>query len=308
MAIPEGFPEMPQSADNTFTKARWDLGKKLFFDPILSRDSSISCGTCHKPQLAFSDNTAFSDGVEQRAGTRNSSSLANIGYHPYYLREGGIPTLEMQTLVPIQEHNEFDHDMLKIIEKLSKKTDYGLMATKAYNKPIDAFVITRALGVFQRSLISGNSRYDQFINADPGSFTEIEKTGKELFFGAKAQCSQCHGGFNFTDYSFQNNGLYTTYADNGRERLTNNEADRALFKVPSLRNIALTAPYMHDGSLASLKEVIEHYNNGGKPHNNKNSLVTPLHLSNSEQEALVAFLQTLSDYSFINNPNFTPAE
>ena len=305
MEIPKGFPDINFPIDNAFSEARWNLGKTLFFDPIMSLDSSISCASCHLPELAFSDKVAFSEGVAQRLGTRNSPTLANVAYHPYYTREGGIPTLEMQILVPIQEHVEFDFNIVLIAERLAKNADYIAMSEDTYNRTPDAFVITRALACFERSLLSGYSFYDQYIEHDKASAMSTSAIrGMELFFGDRTKCSQCHSGFNFSNYAFENNGLYEEYEDLGRFRLTGNEEDRALFKVPSLRNIELTAPYMHNGSLHTLEEVIEHYQSGGKNHPHKSDLIQPLDLNLSEQNDLIEFLKSLTDETFINNPLF----
>jgi cytochrome c peroxidase len=304
MQVPAGFPEPAFPADNEFSEARWTLGKQLFFDPVLSRDSSISCASCHLPQFAFSDTVAFSPGVAGAPGVRNSPSLANIAYHPYFTREGGVPTLEMQILVPIQEHNEFDFHILLIAERLQQDNAYRQMSWEAYEREPDAFVITRALSVFERSLLSGNSPYDQFANGKNKALTAPEKRGMELFFSEKTQCASCHGGFNFTHYAFENNGLYEDYPDPGRFRLTGKPEDRARFKVPSLRNVGLTAPYMHDGSLPSLEAVVAHYDQGGKNHPHKSPLVRPLGLTPKERDDLVAFLRSLTDYEFVQNPLF----
>ncbi|MGB1206519.1 MAG: cytochrome-c peroxidase [Chitinophagales bacterium] len=307
LQIPSGFPPPLFPDENNFTVARWQLGKKLFYDPILSRDSSLSCASCHLPNYAFSDTTAFSSGVENAAGTRNSPSLANVAYHPYFTREGGVPTLEMQILIPIQEHNEFDFNIVLISEKLQADETYQQMAMEAYEQAATPFVITRALSTFERSLLSGNSRYDKFaFQNQENALNEIEKMGMNLFFSEKTNCSHCHSGFNFTDYAFENNGLYENYEDVGRFRLTGNEDDIALFKTPSLRNISLTAPYMHDGSMSDLKTVVEHYVSGGKNHVHKNEILQPLDLTIAEQEAIIAFLESLTDNNFINNKNFMP--
>lgn len=303
MEIPHGFPDVPFPEENAFNEQRWKLGKQLFYDPIMSVDSSISCASCHQPELAFSDNIDFSLGVEQRLGTRNSPSLANVAYHPYLTREGGVPTLEMQVLVPIQEHNEFDFNIVLLAERLQADSMYVQMALDAYDRQPDPFVITRALACFERSLLSGNSLYDQH-NRGEVSLSPPALRGKELFFSERTQCSKCHGGFNFTNYDFANNGLYTNYSDEGRFRLTGEDQDRAVFKVPSLRNIELSAPYMHDGSLSTLEAVVAHYNSGGKKHINKSPFLQPLLLNSQEEEDLVAFLKSLTDYSFIENPIF----
>lgn len=305
IVTPKGFPAIDFPEGNEFTEERWKLGKRLFYDPILSVDSSLSCASCHKQSFAFSDNVPTSDGVMNRAGTRNAPSLANLAYHPYFTREGGVPTLEMQVLVPIQEHNEFDFNIVEISEKLKKIESYVTESKLAYGKEPDHFVITRAIANFERSLISGNSPYDQYeFQGDSNALSSLEKTGKGLFFSDRTSCSTCHTGFNFTNYSFENNGLYENYDDPGRYRFTGEEGDRAVFKVPSLRNVAVTAPYMHDGSLESLEAVISHYNSGGKSHQNKNKLIRPLELTEVEQEALLAFLKTLTDESFLNDSKF----
>jgi cytochrome c peroxidase len=303
--LPMGFPAIPFPEDNAYTKARWELGKKLFYDNVLSVDHSINCGSCHKSSLAFSDDVALSDGVENRAGTRNSPTLANVAYHPYYTREGGVPSLEMQVLVPIQEHNEFAFNILKAGERLAIDSQYVAMSKEAYNRVPDYYVITRALANFERTLISGNSPFDKYsYRHQNGALNETEKAGMELFYGTKTNCSSCHSGFNFTNYTFQNNGLYESYKDEGRMRLTNNLEDEALFKVPTLRNIALTAPYMHDGSITTLSEVINHYDHGGKQHQHKNRLIKPLNLSKQEKEQLLAFLECLTDQQFITEEKF----
>ncbi|MFT4665017.1 MAG: cytochrome c peroxidase [Polaribacter sp.] len=306
MEIPKGFPDIDFPEGNEFTKARWDLGKRLFFDVALSVDSSISCATCHQSDLAFSDDVAFSLGVAEEIGTRNSPSLANVAYQPYLTREGGVPTLEMQVLVPIQEHNEFNFNIVLIADRLKNDSSYIKMAQEAYDREVDAFVITRAIACFERSLLSGYSPYDQYQNYDKlSALSDAAIRGMNLFFSEKTNCSKCHSDFNFTNYAFENNGLYETYPDEGRFRLTGEESDRALFKVPSLRNIELTAPYMHDGSLQTLEEVIEHYQSGGKNHPHKNEFIQPLTLSEKEKDDLIQFLKSLTDESFISNPLFT---
>jgi len=303
--LPKGFPAITFPEDNAYTKARWELGKMLFYDNVLSLDSSINCGSCHKASLAFSDNVALSDGVKSRPGTRNSPTLANVAYHPYYTREGGVPTLEMQVLIPIQEHNEFAFNIVKAGERLAKDSQYVAMSQRAYKRAPDYYVITRALANFERTLISGNSPFDKYTyQGQNEALNEVEKAGMELFFSKKTNCSSCHSGFNLTNYAFENNGLYESYEDNGRMRLTNNAEDEALFKVPTLRNIALTAPYMHNGSMATLKEVIDHYNKGGKEHHNKNKLVKPLKLTEQEKGQLIVFLESLTDQQFITEEKF----
>lgn len=305
LAIPPGFPSPVFPAGNEFSAERWALGKKLFYDPVMSADSSVSCASCHHLAYAFSDTVAFSPGVAGRPGVRNAPTLANIAYHPYFTREGGVPTLEMQILVPIQEHNEFDFNIVLLAERLKSDSTYVQMSRAAYDREPDPFVITRAIACFERSFISGRSRYDAyFFEGQSTALNAAEKRGLDLFFSEKTNCSGCHSGFNFTNYAFENNGLYIDYPDPGRFRLTNKESDRARFKVPSLRNIALTGPYLHDGSMRTLAEVLEHYNSGGMAHPNKSPLVRPLGLSSAEKADLLAFLRSLTDYNFVTNSNF----
>lgn len=303
LKVPDGFPAPEFPEDNLFSEERWAFGKQLFFDVRLSRDESVSCASCHLPAFAFSDTVSLSPGVANAPGKRNAPTLANVAYHPYFTREGGVPTLEMQVLVPVQEHNEFDFSLPEIVDRLSSDQDYQDQSMQTYNRELDPFVVTRAIATFERSLLSGNSKYDQYKN-NGAKLNELETKGMELFFSEKANCTGCHGGFNFTDYSFENNGLYTEYADSGRYRLTGKEEDVALFKVPSLRNVGVSGPYMHDGSVGELQEVIEHYNAGGKGHYHQSELVKPLNLSEEEKESLLAFLHTLTDTEFLTNKKF----
>ncbi len=304
LKIPAGFPAPDFPEDNQLTMARWSLGKKLFFDPILSVNQKVSCASCHLPELAFTDGLSFSEGVEGRIGSRNAPTLANVAYHPYLTREGSVPTLEMQILVPIQEHDEFDFNILLIADRLNMDTTYVADSWTAYDRSPDAFVITRAISTFERTILSGDSRYDQYVNGNKSTLTEAEVRGMNLFFGERLSCSKCHHGFNFTNYAFENNGLNESYLDEGRFRFTGDPNDIALFKVPTLRNVGITAPYMHDGSLATLDEVIEHYNSGGKNHQNKSEHIQTLNLTKVESADLLAFLQSLTDNDFLTNPKF----
>jgi len=301
---PAGFPVMEVPLDNQYSAARWQLGKRLFYDKRLSRNNTISCSSCHRQEFAFSDSVAFSPGDNAAQGTSNAPTLTNIGYHPYFTRGGSVPTLEMQVLVPVQEHNEFNTSILDIAEKLKPDSSYRAMAAAAYGREIDPFVITRALACFERSLVSGNSRFDRYYYGGAADkLDEEEIRGMKLFYSPRTSCSGCHSGFNFTNYSFENNGLYLKYADSGRMRFTRKESDRAKFKVPTLRNIALTAPYMHDGSMKTLEQVVDHYNSGGAGHRSKSALIRPLHLTRKEKKELVAFLKTLTDHSLITDKN-----
>lgn len=307
LAVPPGFPAMEIPADNSLTRSRVALGKRLFFDPVLSRDSTLSCASCHRPHLAFADSLPQTPGIEGRPGTRNAPALANVSYFANLLREGGVPTLEMQVLVPIQEHNEFDFNILEIAERLNRIPEYVSQAQKAYDRMPDAFVVTRAIAAFERTLVSGNSPFDYwFFQNKSNAVSASVKRGYDLFQSEKTGCGKCHSGFLFTSQEFANNGLYETYADPGRFRLTGKENDRAVFKIPTLRNISVTAPYMHDGSLPTLEAVLEHYESGGKNHPNKSLLLRPFTLSPAERADVLAFLHSLTDQGFLNNPEFRP--
>lgn len=302
--LPDYFPTMKHPEGNELTDARVQLGRHLFYDPVLSSDSTISCASCHKQSLAFADSVAVSPGVLQRKGNRNAPTLGNVGFNPTVLFDGFLETLEKQVLVPIQEHAEFDFNMIEIVKRLRKDPFYVAMAKKAYNREPDPFVITRSISAFERTLVSYRSDYDKFLQGKK-KLSASAMRGKALFFD-KLYCSNCHNGFNFTDFSVQNNGLYERYpGDSGRFRVTHLETDRDLFKVPSLRNIVLTAPYMHDGSLPTLRAVIQHYASGGKQHKNKSPLIQPFTLTEAEENDLIAFLETLTDKTFISDKRYS---
>ena len=298
LTVPKGFPEISVPNDNALSLERIALGKRLFYDPILSKDSTISCNSCHFQEYAFADNRSISPGVEERLGKRNSMSLANVAYADVLLREGGVPNLEMQVLVPIQEHNEMDFNIVAVAERMQSDSSYVKQSLEAYNRMPDAFVITRAIASFERTLLSGNSRYDSNI------LSASERNGRDLFFSDSLACSSCHGTFLFTNQEMENNGLYEQYPDSGRYILTRLQEDIGRFKVPSLRNVELTSPYMHDGSLSTLEHVVDHYESGGSNHFNQSNLVKGFNLTAEERANLIVFLQSLTDYEFTQNTLF----
>jgi len=297
IAIPIGFPipEIPE--DNKLNKERIHLGKKLFFDKILSRDSSISCASCHRPEYAFTDGLKKAVGIKNRSVTRNTPTLTNIVYNENFLRDGVNPSLEAQVLVPIHEKNEFDFHILLVAERLKKKPEYLDLFEKAYGGIPTPKLITKAIASYERTLISGNSRYDQYVYQNKKyALSSSEVKGLNLF--NELYCVSCHSGFNFSNGEIVSNGLYEKYEDIGKMRVSLKEIDNGCFKVPTLRNIALTAPYMHDGSLQSLEEVIDHYMKGGNDHRNKHSFIKPFILSKTDRNNLVSFLKSLTDSSF----------
>lgn len=292
-------------ADNQLTADRVKLGKMLFYDKGMSRDSTISCATCHKAELAFTDGLPKSKGIGGTQVMRNAPTLSNVAYFPRFLSEGAVPTLEQQILVPIMEHNEFDTNILTISEKLNRRKDIVELSLRAYGRLPDPYVITRSIAAFERTIISLSSPYDYYtFGKNTKALSPKQIAGKELFFSARTNCALCHTGTFFTNFSFQNNGLYKQYLDEGRKRLTGKPQDEALFKVPTLRNVEITGPYMHDGSLKTLEEVVEHYNKGGAGHVNQSEFVKPLHLTQYEKECLVDFLKSLTDFKLISNKKY----
>ena len=306
LIIPAGFPYPDIPADNPLTQAKIDLGKKLFYDPILSIDSTISCGSCHKAELAFSDDVSISEGVFGGLGFRNSPTLANVAYYPVMLKDGGNPTLETQPYVPLEDHFEMDFNMVLLVNRLNENTEYVTEFNTVFGKAPDPFGITRALAAFERTLISGNSPYDKYTyQGNTSALTTSQKAGMELFFSPELNCSSCHGGFLLTDNTFQNNGYFSDYSiDSGRARITLLQEDVGKFRVPTLRNIALTAPYMHDGSIVTLEEVIDQYMLGGSGHENQSELIKPFNLSLVEKSDLINFLNALTDGEFISDPEY----
>ena len=298
IVIPFGFPDIIVPEDNPMSDAKIELGKKLFFEKLLSRDSSISCATCHNPKYAFTDGLVKAKGIKDREVTRNTPTLTNMAYNTSFLRDGVNPSLEAQVIVPIHEKNEFDFHILLAAERLKKKKEYVDLSLAAFGEVPNPKVISNAIASFERTLISGNSRYDQFtFQKDSSALSNSELRGMHLF--NKHNCVSCHSGFNFTNGEVVNNGLYQHYEDIGKMRVTLDPKDNGAFKVPTLRNVALTAPYMHDGSLNSLESVIDHYIKGGFDNPNKDNRIKELSLSENDKQDLVAFLKCLTDSSFI---------
>ncbi|CAI8167970.1 MAG: Cytochrome c551 peroxidase [Flavobacteriales bacterium UBA4585] len=287
------YPVLEYPADNPNNAAAASLGERLFFDPILSVDSSISCGSCHKPELGFATNDRVTPGVGGVLGKRNSPSLLNVGFQPYFMREGGVPSLEMQVLVPLGDATEMAHNVVDAVRRLNRNTGYRNEFLTVYGDTASAFLLVRALANFERTLVDFDAPFDHFIQGDATALSNEAIKGGKLFYG-KAACVQCHSGVLLTDFGFANNGTaIVDSTDYGRELLTNESSDRYVFKVPSLRKVQITAPYMHDGSVSTLADVVEQYNTGGTNHSYTDSRIEPLGLSVSEKAQLVAFLEAL---------------
>lgn len=297
---------VPFPEENPTTQDKVALGRKLFFDKRLSLDGTISCATCHDPRKAFTDQLTTSRGINGQATERNSPSLLNSGFLKTAMFDAHLQTLELQVIVPIQEKTEMGHNMKELIPKLRAVPEYQAAAKKIFNRDFDAYVMTRSISAFERTLVSMNSRYDQFIRGDKNALSRDEKAGMKLF-SEKLYCTQCHPAPYFTTFIAENNGLNKNYepiADKGRFRIHLDSNDIGKFKVPSLRNIELTFPYMHDGSMKTLDEVIAHYANGGQKHPKQNKVIVPFFLNGKEQKQLIAFLKSLTDTSYLKKVEF----
>ena len=287
------YPEMQFPLDNPANPDAAKLGERLFFDPVLSIDSTISCGSCHKPEMGFATNDAVTPGVDGALGKRNSPSLMNVGFQPYFMREGGVPSLEMQVLVPLGDETEMAHNVVDAVRRLNRNTSYRNEFLTVYGDTASPYLLVRALANFERTLIDFSSAFDSYINGEGSSLSAEAVKGGQLFYG-KANCVECHSGVLLTDFSFANNGsAILDSSDYGRELLTNESDDRYVFKTPSLRYVKQTAPYMHDGSVSTLAAVIEQYNSGGVSHSFTDPRIQPLDLSTAERNQLLAFLEAL---------------
>lgn len=294
-------------ADNTHSPARKALGERLFHDARLSVDNTVSCAACHLPEFAFADDRPLSRGFEGRTGLRNSPPLFNLAFKDHFFWDGRVQTLREQVLVPIQDHREMAANLDYVITRLNRDKSLRQEVSKAYGDyKLTKKNLALALENYLLSIVSFDSPYDQSLTGKK-VLTEIETKGKDLFFSpvslGGAGCFTCHSGPTFTDHQFRNNGLKPgPNGDRGRFAITRKPKDRDRFVTPSLRNIALTAPYMHDGRFDSLEEVLAHYHR--KPH--PSPTLAPelpkqgLQLSQSDQQALISFLKTLTDPQFID--------
>ena len=317
--VPKFLGSMDLPKDNPLTVEGVALGRRLFYDPILSADSTMSCATCHIASANFTDRQAFSKGVDGKNGKRSAMSLLNVGfYNKGLFWDGRAKTLEEQALIPVEDPIELHESWPNVERKLREHAKYPTHFRKAFGilqkQEITKEMTVKAIAQFERTLISrGDSRFDRFRKGEI-ELTPDEQMGYDLFFDISpeikdAECGNCHNEPLFTDNNYVNNGLdetkdLTQFADLGRGAVTNSIYKNGTFRVPSLRNIELTAPYMHDGRFKTLEEVIEHYDRGGEPAMNVHSLIRPLNLTNQEKKQLLVFLKTLTDNTFVNNPAY----
>ncbi len=313
LSIPENFPEFEVPNDNPLTVEGVKLGRHLFWETKLSGNNLMSCGTCHSPQSAFSDANQYSQGINGDIGKRNSMVLQNLAWANDFFWDGRVISLEEQILMPVMDSTEMDETWSHFFEEIKYDNQYRRLFYDAFQttEP-DSTHAAKAIAQFLRTMISGNSKYDRVLNDPSVSFTPMENAGFDSFNSLTGgDCFHCHGGILGTDFSYKNNGLDENPVDTGRGLVSGNLNDYYKFKVPSIRNIEYSAPYMHDGRFQTLDQVIHFYSVG--VHSNSPNL-DPLmefsqqggvQLNPNEREELKAFLLTLSDSAFINNPNFS---
>ncbi len=341
--LPPDIPEPWVPSENPMSEEKFQLGRRLFYDKRLSSNASMACATCHLQKLAFTDGRATSPGVTGERGLRSAQSIANAAYHPTITWANvTLNKLEMQVPVPLMGENPVemglnDNNAKAVLARLASNPDYQQRFARSfpnYKQPVNLDNIANAIACFERGVLSFNAKFDQ-VKRGIASYTAQEKRGYDLFFSEKAQCSQCHSGFNFTEMTMQaqpavwspvyrNTGLYNVdgkgaYPNNnqGLIGVSGKPADMGKFRVASLRNIEVTAPYMHDGTIATLEKVLEFYAAGGRniesgPHKGdgrknpfKDARLDKIKLSKAEQVDIVAFLKTLTDHEFLTSPRFS---
>jgi cytochrome c peroxidase len=319
-------PNLP--ADNPLTVEKVELGRMLFYEKALSKDGSMSCATCHMQTEGFSDSDQFSEGVEGLLGKRQAMAVVNLAWNENgFFWDGRAELLRHQSVLPIQDPLEMNETLENVIAKLGTHKTYNLQRlyknqfTRAFEDgQINELNISLALEAFMFTIVSDNSKYDQYL-AGTATLTPAEERGRQLFFteyneffpeSSGADCAHCHSGTNFENDEYMNNGLDSDadFTDLGRYDVTGNDADKAKFKVTTLRNIAVTAPYMHDGRFNTLEEVVDHYNEGLHASSTldpalASTMGTGLMLDEGDKADLIAFLHTLTDFSYLNNPDYS---
>jgi len=318
--IPEWLPEPHIPADNPLTVAGVALGRRLFYDPVLSSDGSQSCASCHQPDKSFTDGLPVSTGVLGMEGERSAMALINLAFNANgFFWDGRAKTLEAQALIPVEDHVELNESWDHVETKLRRDERYPALFRQAFGisrkSEITRDLVVKAIAQFERTLISANSKFDRVVWLNDGWLSDAELRGKQLFFFEELQtvehpgCSHCHFDPLFTDNRYKNNGLDSVarledFPDPGLGGVNNNRYDYGKFRVPTLRNIALTAPYMHNGRFQTLEEVLDHYSRGGHSVENEDPNIRPFTLTERQKQDLIAFLNTLTDTTFTRNPAF----
>ncbi|MDJ1480973.1 cytochrome c peroxidase [Cytophagaceae bacterium YF14B1] len=310
LEVPSNFPAPVFTfSDTPITEEGFELGRLLFYEPRLSSTGAIACGTCHRQTFAFADHGHdVSHGVHDRLGSRNAPAIQNMAFQPEFFWDGGVNHIELIPLNAIQNTQEMDESLANILTKLNNNPTYKQKFKEVFNTDsITSQLVFRAMAQFTGMLISSNSRYDHYVRGENNvQLTDTEKAGLQLF---QQKCATCHATDLFTDHSYRNNGLDETPADHGRELITNNVSDRGKFKVPSLRNVERTSPYMHDGRFTTLEEVLNHYTSGVKRSATLDAALISgdavgIPLTATEQNNLIAFLRTLTDNTFVTDKRF----
>ncbi|GIV29976.1 MAG: cytochrome-c peroxidase [Bacteroidia bacterium] len=306
VVVPPGWPSPHYNFENNpLTKEGFVLGRSLFYEPMLSRDNTISCGSCHQQFAAFAHaGHNLSHGIDGKLGNRNALPLFNLTWHPYFMWDGGVNHIEIQPLAPIINPVEMDEDINNVVQKLQQSEKYKKMFKDAFgDETINSQRIFKALAQFMGTMYSYRSKYDMYKQGKV-QFNLSEQRGYQLFV---QKCAACHKEPLFTDFSFRNNGLAvnTALQDSGRMRITGNPNDRNKFKVPSLRNVALSSPYMHDGRFETLQQVLEHYSSGIVQSPTLDSLlINGIPLSPQDKQDIINFLYTLTDYEFVYDKKY----
>jgi cytochrome c peroxidase len=324
------LPEIPVPDDNPQTKSKIELGKLLFFDPRLSGDGNTSCARCHDPKLGFSNGEELSFGYTSTKHWRHAPTVINNAYNSSFFWDGRAGSLEEQALGPIEAAIEMNQNLVMLEEELRQVPEYVRMFKDVFGTEVTADAIARAIAAFERTIISTNSAFDNYIAGDSNAMNAMAKKGLELFKG-KAKCVMCHNGPNFNDGRFHNVGLPETKTlqtdsgcitarhffgrgvgfekldkDYGRYLITKKESDKGKFKTPTLRDIVNTWPYMHNGFFYDLEEVIEFFNKGGGDDPNKDEILKPLGLTDEEKQALIEFLKSLTGEKIVVEPPVVP--
>ena len=289
--LPAGFKPLSIPEDNPLTAEKVELGKQLYFDPRLSRDNTVSCASCHDPKKGYSNGEPFATGVRGQVGGRSAPTIINSAYSDLQFWDGRAHRLEGQALGPIQNPIEMDLTLDEVVAKLNKIEGYKKQFQKVFGTDVTSDGIAKAIASFERTIVSGDAPYDRFKAGDKKALSESAQRGMKLFFG-KGHCSACHVGHNFSDQSFHNVGvgMEKEKQDLGRYEVTKVIGDKGSFKTPTLREIARTAPYMHDGRFKTLDEVVDYYDKGGHPNEWIDEEIFPLKLTPAERADLVKFL------------------
>lgn len=306
---PAHFPEPAYTFENNpISKEGFALGRKLFFDPLLSSDGSVSCNSCHIQSTAFADSQQhpLSFGVDDRVGIRNAPALSNMAFVPDFFWDGGVNHLDFVAINAIESEFEMDNTLSNVVQKLNDHPEYPGLFKEAFGiDEVTSPFMLQALSQFMLLMVSDHSKYDQFVRGETALSAE-EAAGLSLF---QSNCASCHSGELFTDFSYRNNGLSESFTDKGRALITESDSDIGKFRVPSLRNVGLTAPYMHNARFRTLEEVLDHYREGVKDSPSLDPLLRQgISITDEEKAQIIAFLKTLTDREFRTDERFRNQE